>query len=344
MKALRGNPGLKGQLIENSIDAYVTSLEIINRLSMTYRVQLFCMSLCNAWELLLKAKILADNSNNRELLYDDKNLSNPSKKRKYEARNTISLHDCINKVLVNQQDLVRLNLLEIVHLRNQFAHFVVKSVPADFIGLFQACVINYHHKINVWFGVVLSERFPTGMMNIVYDLAIEQTELIAKKLRRQYGKETADFLTNYTAKLHHEYKDLLIHKEFIVSIEYKLALIKNPDEADIILTNGTQGKTLVNAIAVPKDSTNTHPYLQKDVIEELNKKLPITINRRDIDCINIVYKIKPKNNFYYQHKLFRQGQYSDEFVDWVVTQFNKDQLFFSKVREQFKQISKGSKK
>ena len=42
MRGKRGNPGLKGKLVAKSLDAYVLSLETINRLSVKYRVEAFC--------------------------------------------------------------------------------------------------------------------------------------------------------------------------------------------------------------------------------------------------------------------------------------------------------------
>lgn len=55
MGARRGNPGLRGRLLNSSIDAYILSLDTINRLSVRYRVENFAYLICNAWELLLKA-------------------------------------------------------------------------------------------------------------------------------------------------------------------------------------------------------------------------------------------------------------------------------------------------
>ena len=58
MKGRKGRSGLKGQLVEKSVDAYVLALETINRLSIKYRVESFTHLICNAWELLLKARVL----------------------------------------------------------------------------------------------------------------------------------------------------------------------------------------------------------------------------------------------------------------------------------------------
>jgi hypothetical protein len=68
MNGKRGNPGLKGKLLDKSTEAYILSLETINRLSVKYRIENFSYLICNAWELLLKTKIL-DHSKDRKSIY-----------------------------------------------------------------------------------------------------------------------------------------------------------------------------------------------------------------------------------------------------------------------------------
>ena len=75
MKGHRGNPGLKGRLVDKSIEGYILALETINRLSIQYRVETFCYLICNAWELLLKAKILHDAGKDPDAIYRGKKKS-----------------------------------------------------------------------------------------------------------------------------------------------------------------------------------------------------------------------------------------------------------------------------
>jgi hypothetical protein len=46
-----------------------------------------------------------------------------------------------------------------------------------------------------------------------------------------------------------------------------------------------------------------------------------------------VYKIKTQSRFFYQGKVKGSpAQYSKEFVDWLVKQYNRDKEFFAKTR------------
>ena len=139
------------------MSGYILALETINRVSIKYRVEAFCYLICNAWELLLKAKILVDASNDRNAIYR-------GKKKRGERRESLSLRECLNRVIPNKSDPERRNIECIADLRDEAVHLVLSGVPTDVLCLFQACVINYHRRLNDWFGVSLSDRVHVGMM------------------------------------------------------------------------------------------------------------------------------------------------------------------------------------
>lgn len=115
MNRKRGNPGLKGRLLDKSIEAYILSLETINRLSVKYRIENFAYLICNAWELLLKAKIL-DDTNDRKAIYYPK--------EKGKRPRTLSLRDCSQKIFPNEKDPARRNMERVCSLRDEATHLV----------------------------------------------------------------------------------------------------------------------------------------------------------------------------------------------------------------------------
>ena len=58
------------KLVERSLDAFTLALEVYNRPSMKNRVEAFTIMMVNAWELLLKAKILKVEGYDK-IFYDD---------------------------------------------------------------------------------------------------------------------------------------------------------------------------------------------------------------------------------------------------------------------------------
>ena len=79
----------------------------------------------------------------------------------------------------------------------------------------------------------------------------------------------------------------------------------------------------------------THPFRQKEVVQEINRALDgqTNINSFDIQCINRVYETCEKDNFYHCPKFSQSPQYSREFVTWVISQYQQDNDFFRKARQ-----------
>lgn len=167
---------LKQGLIKKSVEAYVLALETINRLSIQYRLEAFCYLICNAWELLLKAKIIEDDGS-EDVIYSNRQSEN-------QRRRSLSLEACLKKVKPNTKDPVRRNIEWIIELRNESTHLVISEIPSELMMLFQAGVVNYHKHLNEWFGESLSDKFPIGMMSIVYDLNRGQVDLTDSRLNQ----------------------------------------------------------------------------------------------------------------------------------------------------------------
>lgn len=329
MKGHRGNPGLKGRLVDKSMEAYILALETINRLSIRYRLETFCYLICAAWELLLKAKILEDSKKRSAIFY---------KKQRGQPRRSLSLRDCLNRVVTNRNDPERRNIERIADLRDEAVHLVFSEVPRDVLCLFQACVLNYHKRLNEWFGMSLSERVHVGMMAIVYDMQPQQGDLSDKRLRRALGRDAALFLARYCSEIKREFDQLKRPPQFSIGVEYRLALTKKADGADIVLSTGSAGDSATRVIEVPKDPSKSHPFRQKEVLEKVKKALPeITINQHDIRSINKAYGVKLRSEYFYQGKVKGSPpQYSQAFVDWLMQQYLRDSGFFEKAREKIK--------
>jgi hypothetical protein len=324
MKNRRGNPGLKGRLLDKSIEAYILSLETINRLSVKYRIETFTYLICNAWELLLKAKII-DDTNNRKAIFYPRKHGDPLR--------SLSLRDCVKKVFLNEN--TRRNIECVADLRDEAVHLVISQVPRSVLLLFQSCVLNYHKRLVDWFGVSLSERVSVGMMTIVYDFSPEQFDMASPILRRQLGKEVIEYLSGFQTGVQQEFERLNKSSEFSIDINYKLALVQKAGDADIVLTKGETGVT-ANIIEVPKDPSKTHPFRQKEATEQVNNALvdEVRISQYEIQCVVNVYNIKKRPEFYYQGTVKGSiGQYSPAFVSWLLKSYEKDKNFFSKARE-----------
>ena len=329
MKGRKGRPGLKGQLVEKSVDAYVLALETINRLSIKYRVESFTHLICNAWELLLKARVL-DVQTGRDAIY--------YKTKRGDLKRTISLRDALIKVVPSEKEPLRRNLEVVADLRDEAMHFVISEVPNDVLLLFQACVINYHKKLNEWFGISLSDRVTVGMMTIVYDLSPGSFDLSSQAVKRRLGKDVTAYLAQMQKRIQAEFNTLERSPEFSIGVEYKLVLTKKPGEADIVLSTGEKGKS-TTVVQVAKDPSVSHPHRQKELLVTLTTALDgvATANQHDIQCVNKVHDVKKRADWFYQGKVVGSpSQYSQAFVDWIVERVKQDPQFFENAREKVK--------
>ena len=80
---------------------------------------------------------------------------------------------------------------------------------------------------------------------------------------------------------------------------------------------------------------DTHPFRRKEVVAEVNSRLGgrATINPYDIQRVKETYAIDDGSHpdFYYKSK-HAAPQYSHEFVNWVIQQFERSPTFFSEAR------------
>jgi hypothetical protein len=81
-----------------------------------------------------------------------------------------------------------------------------------------------------------------------------------------------------------------------------------------------------------------YPYRQKEVIEQVNKKLAgrRKINSHDVLCIRTIYKINERSPEYCFVSEFGPKQYSEAFVDWIIGRYEDDAKFFEKARKAYK--------
>lgn len=112
---------------------------------------------------------------------------------------------------------------------------------------------------------------------------------------------------------------------------------------------------LANAVQLTNDPSapmvrqlpvdETHPYRQKELVKAVNKRLAgaRTVTTFDIVCIRRVHESQKNPTLCYNLN-FTSPQYSDAFVEWIVTQYAADPSFFDKTREQFYLAKKKSRR
>lgn len=140
---------------KKSIDSFLLALEVFNKPTINYRLEGCVFFLCNAWELLLKAKLLSDK---QSIYYPEKSTKKPKR--------TLSISDCASKVMTNEKDPIRINLSVITSLRNTATHYIVPEYEAQYIPFLAYNVRAYSQKIYEYFGINTSDYIKTDFISL----------------------------------------------------------------------------------------------------------------------------------------------------------------------------------
>jgi hypothetical protein len=146
-------------ILEKSVAACGSAIEAYNKPDFAYREETFSILLVNAWELLLKAKIVFDNNDAFESIQATDHLGSPRRARSGNLL-TIDISRCL-AILSRHNQLsrnARTNLEMLMEVRDNAIHYLSKD--RDFrkkvqeIGL--ASLKNYVTAIEDWFNTDLS--------------------------------------------------------------------------------------------------------------------------------------------------------------------------------------------
>jgi hypothetical protein len=196
------------KLVEKSEAAIISAIEIYNKPDFKYREETFALLALNAWELLLKAKLLADKGNDVSAIYQrekrTKKDGTPSKKeylKKNRSGNTqtISLGRAI--ILLDRNPSSRLdsavkaNLDALTEIRDNAAHYMNAGtqLAKQVLEVGTATVRNYITLTKNWFKRDLS-RYSLFLMPLGF--LSQQTSATALSLGQDERK-----LIAYLAKL-----------------------------------------------------------------------------------------------------------------------------------------------
>ena len=158
--------------VDKSVSAMLSAIEVYNKPSFLYREDTFAVLAINAWELLLKARLLQINDNKLasiQVYQSKKNQDGSLSQKKYikYARTgnpmTIGLLRAYDLLVTEHGDtidtLVRDNIVALTDIRDNSIHFVNSDVriakQVQEIGT--ASIKNFVTLIRQWFGRDLSE-------------------------------------------------------------------------------------------------------------------------------------------------------------------------------------------
>jgi hypothetical protein len=338
---MRGERCIK-QLLDHSKKSYIAAIDTYNRIGSICRIEGFSFYMTNAWELLLKAKMIKDTGDVRFIYY---------KKQVGGRPETKSIDDCIGYVFQNELDPVRKNIEWISELRNQAVHYMISELESIYISYFQSAAINYSRCLKEWFDIDINEEFDFPILSL---FTLTKDKIIdVKTLKGKYDKNVISFV------LEQQNVDREIRKSNIdntkaqmyVPIEYKAAIVKNASEADMLFGRNGDAEAHVLFIDTPKDVEKTHPYVFADIHDRLNEKFDKSIypsngklQPHDLLCITSVNHFNDNQRYVYRLKKPVVIRYSDLFLNYLIANIEKDARYLFTMRDRYKkELSKAKK-
>lgn len=243
------------RLIAKAKEAFVLAIEVYNRPSIRYRVEGFSFFMCNAWELMLKAKMLRDDGRD-SIYYKD----NPGR--------TITLERCVAHVFTNKKAPLRRNLEDVISLRNTSTHFIVEEHEQIYVGLFQSCLNNFDDKMFEFHGENMGDVVPPHFLT----LSMTANPATPERIRAKYPPEVAEKFLFDEAEIAHE-QALLESLAYSTVMVTELAWVKDPEKADFRVAHDVGSDKPIRTAKVFQDPSNTHPLSASAVVKAVNKRL-----------------------------------------------------------------------
>lgn len=170
-------------LLDKSISAAISAIEIYNKPDFKYREETFSILMINAWEILLKAKILKDNNNDLTSIYIPEKTTNqrgePLKRffpKKNRAGNpmTIEIKGAMEKISI--PEALKSNISLLIEIRDNSIHFMnnEKYFAKKILEIGTANLKSFVTVFNEWFDFDLSQyNFYLMPMSFYHSYEIE---------------------------------------------------------------------------------------------------------------------------------------------------------------------------
>lgn len=315
-------------LLEKSVHAALSAIEIYNKPDFKYREESFSILMVNAWELLLKARILQRNKNKLESIYivdfnkirkDGKPFKNPKYKTSRSGNYlTIDVTNAMKELKLPERLKENLGLL--IEIRDNAIHFMndSKLFEKKFLEIGTSSLKSYVSMVTKWFD---------------YDLS--QYNFYLMPISFFHNHEMQSFSINKENKQH---QNLL---KFIASKEKSFPSDETQEHniSLILETKWTKSKSVdaLTSFKYDQDDPNAITY-KVDSEEEFRKKYPLNFTDHLKPKLQERYKDFQFNQKFWNLKkeLEKDKKLSDErYLDWNNPKGQKKRFYSTNILKEF---------
>ncbi len=322
----QGDESLLLNLINRSLQAFYLSIGTYNNPVLKYRVESFSILIANAWELLLKARIIEK--------YGEEEIKRTQDK-------TISLLTAVAKVFPEKSNPIRKNIEKINELRDKSIHLLIPDIQKTLSRIFQASVLNYLECIEEFkYHNPYGTEMP-GLLSLISD----KNELDDINIINKYGENTKTIVKKFLEDFNKE-EDEIKSYHLAIPLEYKVVLTKKEGEGDLKLSISDEGAN-AKLIEVPKDHNRTHPYTSKDIIQKINEilfaeKFDEKMTSYTFQGMLLIENIRTTHDNQYYHLIEnpKTHTYSDLLIDLVMHKIKTNEKYLETCKIKWSELLK----
>jgi hypothetical protein len=267
------------RLLQNAEAALISSIEIYNKPAFAYREETFAILALNAWELLLKAKLLDISNNNPQCLhvyYTKQTAAGKPSKKQYVKRNrtgnrmTIGIDRCLvllEKGGVVVPEPIKKNLDALAEIRDNAVHYINASpqLSKQVLEIGTACLRNFIELGKEWLDLDLSS-YSLYLMPIGFLPSAEAATALT--LSNQEQK-----VVNYLASLMREGHPANV-QDYHVSLDVNISFKRTSTAAAtaIIVANNPNDPNAVQVNLSEEDIRKQYPWDYATLTEKLKNR------------------------------------------------------------------------
>lgn len=228
------------QLVAKSRAACLLAVETYNRASAMYREETFAILMINAWELLLKARVMREDGGKVSALHEFKARKRKDgsasklkevKRTRSGAPMTIGIDRCCRLVSSYPEDRVDesciANIEALLEIRDSATHFVVVDavLRKALTEISLAAVRNYVIAAQTWFKISFSD-LNIASIPISFDLDQREVDAVARK--------SSDIVTKFLTRMREVEASLAkLPSDYAFTVRVEFDLIKRRQDGAV---------------------------------------------------------------------------------------------------------------
>lgn len=296
-------------------EAMVLGVQVFNSPAMRFKSEVFAMLVNVAWTYLLHE------------YYERKNIKIVGKDgRSLLLSQMIDRQDCpLSKGMKD-------NLKALKILRDDVEHKLLGRADAKWLGLFQACCLNFDKAICDLFG---------SHLTLSHDLsfAIQFTKMNLEQLTTLNRYEIPAHIDAVDARLSEGMTEAQIADlEYQFRVVYTLdAVTKSRAHFQFVLPDSAEGKDIRNVLVQHKLADHLYPHKPGDVVSRVQQKSGKAFTSHNHTQAWRKFQARPrkeaaqpdntKRDWCVYHAAHKDYTYSDQWIEFLVAEVSDDQKF-----------------